>query len=144
MALHLKACPWILLHIVGHLLYLLHRLRQQVGFTRLEEDVVGDKLSRLLNSLLYGGHRLLVAVIEGYGTFGNHNIADKRQVLIIEGNLETHPCGLVDTWEVNHALVVEINLQSSFVERQSHMVPALLERVHKITLFISIKIISML
>ena len=57
--------------------------------------------------------------------------------------LEAHPCGLVDTWEVDHTLVVEINLQRTFVERQGYVVPTLLERVLKSSLLVSIEIIAM-
>ena len=76
MSLHLETGTGVLLHIVGDLLNLSHRLGLQRSLAGLEEDVVGHELTRLGNGLLDGGHRLLVAFVECHPTLGQTDIGD--------------------------------------------------------------------
>ena len=131
MALHLETGAGVLLHIVGDLLDLLHGLGLQRGLAGLEEDVVRDELAGLGDGLLDGGHGLFVPVIQFDSALGDHDIADKRQVRMIERNLERHPCRLLDLRQIDHPVPVKVNLQRALVERKRHMVPALLEFVFK-------------
>ena len=91
MSLHLEASRRVLLHIVGHLLDLLHRLRLQRRLTRLEEDVVGHELTRLGNGLLYGRHISNFLLIEFHSALG---IAEVGHIVLV--TMESAPICLMD------------------------------------------------
>ena len=70
MTLYLEAGAGVLLHIVGHLLDLRHRLRLQRSLARLEEDIVGHEFTCLGNRLLNSGEVCGLTLIEIGSTLG--------------------------------------------------------------------------
>ena len=124
MALHLEAHRGVLLHEVSHLLNLGHRLRQQFCLARLEENVVSDELTRLLDGTLHGRHVSLVTLVQLNGTFGNHDVFHVGGTVILVARPYCQPAGTsLDAWHVDHALAIDIELKGTLVERQGEVMP---------------------
>ena len=122
MALHLEAYAGVLLHIVGHLLNLLHRLGLQRSLTRFEQDVIGNKLTRFGNGFLNGREIGCLTLIELNSTLGKHHISYATiGVIALNDIFETSGCSYIR--QIDDAITIDVEFKGALVERDGKVVP---------------------